>query len=132
MQVNAIDHIVFNVTDVETSAVWYARALGMIRHDALADDGSTRTSMAFGANKINLRPVTASQHEWFTARSPQAGSDDLCFLSDMPPNAVLDHFRSLGITIEQGPVPKKSAQGEICSIYVRDPDGNLIEVSSYK
>lgn len=132
MQVKAIDHIVFNVADVESSAAWYARALGMTRHDVLADDGSTRTSMAFGANKINLRPVTASQEAWFTARAPQVGSDDLCFLTDMAPDAVADHFRSLGIAIEQGPVTKKGAQGPIRSVYVRDPDGNLIEVSSYE
>ncbi|MEH3036081.1 MAG: VOC family protein [Sphingomonas adhaesiva] len=131
MKVKAFDHIVFNVRDVEASAAWYARVLGMEREDSRADDGSTRTSMTFGNNKINLRPISASQQAWFTARTPAAGSVDLCFLTDTPPHAVADHFRALGIAIEQGPIIKKGARGPIRSVYVRDPDGSLIEVSSY-
>lgn len=132
MKVKAFDHIVFNVRDVEASAAWYAKVLGMERQDAKANDGLTRTSMTFGINKINLRPVSASQEVWFTARTPAAGSVDLCFLTDTPPEAVVDHFKAIGVVIEQGPVIKKGARGPICSIYVRDPDGSLIEVSSYE
>lgn len=131
MKVKAFDHIVFNVRDVEASAAWYARALGMERKESSADDGSTRTSMTFGINKINLRPMSASQQAWFTARTPAAGSVDLCFLTDTSPDAVADHFRALGIAIEQGPVIKMGARGPIRSVYVRDPDGSLIEISSY-
>ncbi|SEN38156.1 Catechol 2,3-dioxygenase [Sphingomonas gellani] len=132
MEVTAFDHIVFNVSDVERSAAWYASVLGMERHDSRAEDGSTRTSMTFGINKINLRPLSASQEEWFTAHTPAAGSADLCFLTDIPPGAVADHFRVLGVAIEQGPVTRNGARGPIRSAYVRDPDGSLIEVASYE
>ena len=131
MNVKAFDHIVFNVRDVDISAAWYAKVLGMERQDTEADDGSTRTSMTFGSNKINLRPVSASREAWFTARVPEAGSVDLCFVTDTSPDAVAEHFRTLGVAIEQGPVTKKGARGPIRSVYVRDPDGSLIEVSSY-
>lgn len=131
MKVKSFDHIVFNVRDVEVSAAWYAKVLGMERQGAKADDDPTRTSMTLGINKINLRPVSASQEAWFTARTPAAGSVDLCFLTDTPPDAVADHFKAIGVVIEQGPVTKKGARGPIRSIYVRDPDGSLIEVSSY-
>lgn len=133
LSVDAFDHIVFNVADVEASANWYERVLGMTREVAKPPSGGApRTSLTFGRNKINLRPIHANQEEWFTARSPQPGSDDLCFLTSITPDAVADHFRKCGVAIEQGPVTKKGAMGPIRSIYVRDPDGNLIEVSSYE
>jgi catechol 2,3-dioxygenase-like lactoylglutathione lyase family enzyme len=132
MKVEAFDHIVLNVRDVEVSAAWYAKALGMGRRDAEADNGSTRTSMMFGATKINLRPISVSQEAWFTARTPSPGSADLCFLTETPPCTVADHFTAIGVAIEQGPVTEKGARGAIRSVYVRDPDGNLIEVSSYE
>lgn len=72
-----------------------------------------------------------SQAEWFTAHTPQAGSDDLCFLVDATPEAVASNLAALGIDIEQGPVTKRGAQGPIISVYCRDPDGNLVELSSY-
>ncbi|WP_200863440.1 VOC family protein [Asaia sp. SF2.1] len=132
MKVKAFDHIVFNVRDVEISAAWYESALGMERQEAKAGDGSTRTSMMFGVNKINLRPVSASQEAWFTARTPSPGSMDLCFLTELPPDSVADRFTAMGVAIEEGPVTKKGARGSIRSVYVRDPDGNLIEISSYE
>ncbi len=104
----------------------------MDRRDAEAEDRSTRTSMMFGTNKINLRPVSVSQEAWFTARTPSPGSANLCFLTETPPDAVADHFTAIGVAIEQGPVTEKGARGAIRSVYVRDPDGNLIEVSSYE
>jgi catechol 2,3-dioxygenase-like lactoylglutathione lyase family enzyme len=83
------DHIVLNVTDVETSAAWYARVLGMTREETVPPTGGApRVSMNFGRHKINLRPLHASQEEWFTARSPQAGSDDLCFITTSPRNSL--------------------------------------------
>ena len=130
--VEAIDHIVFNVRDVELSALWYARVLGMKRTDATSDKGEQRTSMSFGQNKINLRPIEASRESWFTGNAPSAGGQDLCFLTNLPPDAVAAHFRDHQVEVELGPVTKSGARGPICSVYVRDPDGNLIEVSSYK
>ncbi|GAA0674120.1 catechol 2,3-dioxygenase-like lactoylglutathione lyase family enzyme [Sphingomonas insulae] len=131
LTINAIDHIVFNVRDVETSARWYEAVLGMNRTDVRSDRGEPRTSMTFGQNKINLRPIDASQERWFTGRAPSAGGQDLCFLTSLSPDAVAAHFRNCDVDIEAGPVTKKGARGPICSVYVRDPDGNLIEVSSY-
>jgi len=132
LTIEAIDHIVFNVRDVDASADWYERVLGMNRVNATSEGGVQRTSMTFGQNKINLRPIDASQESWFTGKAPSAGGQDLCFLTNISPAAVAAHFRSSGIDIELGPVTKNGARGPICSVYVRDPDGNLIEVSSYE
>lgn len=128
LTVEAVDHLVFNVRDVEVSARWYERVLGMVRQVSPSGD---RTSVTFGANKINLRPVDASTEDWFTARAPSAGSVDLCFLTDATPRSVADHMREQGVEVVAGPVSKSGARGPICSVYVRDPDGSLIEVSSY-
>ena len=88
--------------------------------------------MHFGRQKINLRPITATQAQWFTGRQVAPGSDDLCFLTKSAPEAVADHLRACGVAIEVGPTEKRGAMGTIVSVYCRDPDGNLIEVSSYK
>lgn len=126
------DHIVLNVANVEDSATWYARVLGMKREEMTPPSGGApRVSMTFGRHKINLRPVNASQEEWFTARVPRAGSDDLCFLTTTDPTRLADHLDACRVPIELGPVTKKGAMGAICSIYVRDPDGNLVEIASY-
>ena len=79
-----------------------------------------------------LKPETATQKQWFTGRTVAPGSDDLCFLTASSPQAVADHFRACGVDIELGPTEKIGAMGTIVSVYCRDPDGNLIEVSSYK
>lgn len=132
LKVNAFDHLVLNVRDVEVATQWYARVLGMTRLDSVPKQGgAVRTSMMFGANKINLRPISVSAEEWFTGLSPQPGSDDICFLTDIGPEEVLAHFHACGLAIELGPVIKPGARGDIRSVYVRDPDGNLIEVASY-
>ena len=131
LRVEAFDHIVLNVANVAVSAERYARVLGMRVETHHPEHGAMRTSLRFGRNKINLRPITASQAEWFTGRAPQPGSDDLCFITALAPNDVATHFRACGVTVELGPPTKQGALGPIRSVYVRDPDGNLIEVSSY-
>ncbi len=88
--------------------------------------------MLFGENEINLRPISASPVDWFTAQNPVASSEDLCFLTDVAPDAVAEHFRQCGVTILHGPTRRNGARGPICSVHVRDPDGNLIEVASYE
>jgi catechol 2,3-dioxygenase-like lactoylglutathione lyase family enzyme len=130
--VDAFDHIVINVRDVETAAAWYERVLGMKREDKERRPGSLRTSVHFGRQKINLRPVSASQQDWFTGQQAAAGSDDLCFLTKSTPQQVVEHFKACGVAIEEGPSKKQGALGTLVSVYCRDPDGNLIEVSSYK
>jgi len=130
--VDALDHLVVNVSDAKVSAQWYERVLGMTR--VVFDPGqgkAPRISMRFGQQKINLRPVQTDKVEWFTADHEAAGSDDLCFLAAATPEAVVAHLRACGVTIEEGPVKKQGALGTLTSVYCRDPDGSLIEISSY-
>ena len=131
--VEAFDHIVINVRDVEAAAAWYQRVLGMTREDWDAGPGrGPVTSMKFGRQKINLRPIAATQKQWFTGKQVAPGSDDLCFLTKATPQAVADHLRACGVAIEEGPTEKRGAMGPIVSVYCRDPDGSLIEISSYE
>ena len=131
--VNALDHLVINVTDAEIAASWYARVLGMTRVDFDPGHGKAkRISMKFGQQKINLRPVQTDKIEWFTADKEAAGSDDLCFLTSASPENVISHLKACGIAIEEGPVKKQGAIGTLSSVYCRDPDGSLIEISSYE
>jgi catechol 2,3-dioxygenase-like lactoylglutathione lyase family enzyme len=132
IDIQALDHVVVNVTDVERAADWYARVLGMKRQD-FGEHGSTsqRVSMTFGRQKINLRPLSADKIEWFTADHEQAGSDDLCFLTVATPQQVVDHLKACGVAIEEGPVKRQGAVGTLDSVYCRDPDGSLIEIASY-
>ena len=132
LTVEALDHLVINVKDVDAAATWYERVLGMKRVVTEPRPGRFVTSMHFGRQKINLRPETATQKQWFTGRQVAPGSDDICFLTKSTPQQVADHFRSSGVAIEEGPADKNGALGTIVSVYCRDPDGNLIEVSSYK
>jgi catechol 2,3-dioxygenase-like lactoylglutathione lyase family enzyme len=132
LTMQALDHLVVNVSDVEASSAWYARVLGMTRVDVASADGKPpRTEMRFGRQKINLRPVAASKEDWFTADHEAAGSDDLCFLTTSTPDKVVRHLEALGVAIVAGPGPRRGARGTLTSIYCRDPDGSLIEIASY-
>jgi len=132
LTMQALDHLVVQVSDVEASAQWYGRALGMIREDVPPEPGKPpRTAMRFGRQKINLRPIVASKAEWFTADHEAAGSEDLCFLTDSTPDQVVEHLRTQGIAIVTGPGPRQGARGTLMSVYCRDPDGSLIEIASY-
>ena len=90
------------------------------------------TALVFGAQKINVRPKDADKVEWFTADHQTAGSDDLCFLTSSTPDEVVAHLKANGVAIEEGPAKKQGARGTILSVYCRDPDGSLIEISSYE
>jgi catechol 2,3-dioxygenase-like lactoylglutathione lyase family enzyme len=133
VKVNALDHLVINVADVTRSAEWYRTILGMeIR---VFDPGAgkpKRTSLVFGDQKINVRPRDADKVEWFTADHEMAGSDDLCFLTGATPQEVVAHLKACGVAIEEGPTIKQGARGTLRSVYCRDPDGSLIEISSYE
>ena len=129
--VTAIDHVVLNVRDVEASAAWYGRVLGMTRHDFQPPYGVVRTSMKFGSMMLNLRPVDMDKVAWFTGAEAVAGSDDLCFLTDLALDAVAAHLAACGVDIEVGPVARRGAKGGMTSLYCRDPDGNLVEVATY-
>jgi catechol 2,3-dioxygenase-like lactoylglutathione lyase family enzyme len=127
--VDRLDHLVITCRDVEIAASWYQRVLGMEREEF---GPHRRTSLRFGGQKINLRPVSATQEEWFTgAAGGVPGTDDLCFVVTMKSEQVAEYLRACGVTIELGPVAKAGALGPIMSVYCRDPDGNLIEIASY-
>jgi catechol 2,3-dioxygenase-like lactoylglutathione lyase family enzyme len=133
VKVSAIDHIVINVSDVARSAQWYQKVLGMeIRVFDPGGGKTPRTSLMFGNQKINVRPRHADKVEWFTADHETAGSDDLCFLTASTPDEVVAHLGVCGVSIEEGPVTKQGARGALRSVYCRDPDGSLIEISSYQ
>ena len=133
VKIHALDHLVINVADVARTAEWYRKILGMeVRVFDPGQGKPTRTSLMFGNQKINVRPRDADTVEWFTADHIAAGSDDLCFLTSSPPDEVVAHLKACGVTIEEGPVAKQGARGALRSVYCRDPDGSLIEISSYE
>ena len=133
VKVHSLDHLVINVSDVARSVEWYRKVLGM--EVKIFDPGQgkpPRTSLIFGSQKINLRPHDADKVEWFTADHETAGSDDLCFLTSSTPDEVVAHLKTCGVAIAEGPVRKQGARGALRSVYCRDPDGSLIEISSYE
>ena len=133
VKVHALDHLVINVADVARSAEWYPTFLGMeIRVFDPGPGKTPRTSLVFGSQKINVRPRDADKIEWFTADHETAGSDDLCFLTSSTPDEVVAHLKANGVAIEEGPVAKAGRPRHARSVYCRDPDGSLIEISSYE
>jgi catechol 2,3-dioxygenase-like lactoylglutathione lyase family enzyme len=131
LKVQALDHLV-QVSDLEVSASWYERVLGMTREDVPPAPGKPpRTAVRFGRQKINLRPIARSKEDWFTADHEAAGSEDLCFLTDATPDQVAQHLRAERVAIEAGPGRRQGALGTLTSVYCRDPDGSLIEIASY-
>src|SRR3954453_14066309 len=133
VKVDALDHLVINVADVARSAEWYRKVLGMEVNVFDPGQGRTpRTSLMFGNQKINVRPYDADKVEWFTADHETPGSDDLCFLTTSTPQEIVAHLRACGVVIEEGPAAKQGARGTLRSVYCRDPDGSLIEISSYE
>ena len=128
--VDRFDHIVINCHDVEASASWYERVLGMRR----ATFGpSHRIALSFGNQKINLRPLgaLADDPDWVTGSVEAAGSEDLCFITRATPDEVRAHLTECGVEVTAGPVTKTGALGPMTSHYCRDLDGNLIEIAVY-
>jgi catechol 2,3-dioxygenase-like lactoylglutathione lyase family enzyme len=123
--VDHIDHVVLNCRDVDATVDWYVRVLGMRREVF----GEGRIALAFGNQKLNVRPTGAPN--WVTAAADAPGSLDLCFIVDAEADAIGAHLRECGVEITEGPVPKTGAQGPMTSHYCNDPDGNLVEVATY-
>ncbi len=121
-----LDHLVITVRDVAATCRFYEAALGMRREDF----GAGRVALHFGRQKINVHPYPSPVE--IVAKDPRPGTADLCFIAETPIEAVAAHLESLGIEIEMDPIERTGAQGRLISIYCRDPDGNLIEVSNYK
>ncbi|MDB5372010.1 MAG: family virulence protein [Belnapia sp.] len=126
--VDRLDHLVINCRDVEVMASWYQRVLGMEREDF---GSPTRIALKFGGQKINLRPVETRQEDWLAAEVLAAGTQDLCFIVAVATAEIIGQFHACGVRIEAGPVTRIGALGAMGSVYCRDPEGNLIEVSSY-
>ena len=126
-RVTSLDHLVRTVADIMTTRAFYEDALGMESTSFEAADGTTRWALTFGSQKINLH----QEGQEFTpmARRPAPGSADLCFLTDTPLADWVAYLSSHGTAIEAGPVRRTGAAGPILSIYLRDPDGNLLEIS---
>mgnify|MGYP001800999025 FL=1 len=122
-----LDHLVLTVADIDATIAFYREVLGMVHAPFTVADGSTRHALNFGPHKINLHTAGAEFEP--KARSPAPGSADLCLLTDAPLSVWQAHFKSTNTHIEEGPVPRSGAQGPITSLYIRDPDGNLIEIS---
>lgn len=125
LTIDRVDHLVLTVADVEATAAFYVRVLGM----QAVTFGNGRRALAFGAQKINLHE--AGREFAPHAARPTRGSADLCLVTRTPLTAAMAHVRGCGVTIEEGPVPRTGATGPIESFYFRDPDGNLVEVSNY-
>lgn len=130
MKIDRIDHIVLTVADLERTLDFYERVLGMERQGfPAANNGEMRWALKFGSQKINLHRKGREFDP--KAKVPTAGSADICLISDSRPDEILAHLKDCGVAVEEGPVPRTGALGPIMSVYFRDPDGNLIEVSSY-
>jgi len=122
--IRAIDHFVLTCADVDATIEFYSRVLGMVPETFAGG----RRALKFGAQKINLHQKGAE----FTpkARVATAGSGDFCLLSEVPMPEIIAHLEAEGVGIIEGPVPKTGATGPLISVYFRDPDGNLVEVSN--
>jgi len=126
MNVEAIDHLVLTVKDIDATCSFYARVLGI---SVTTFDGG-RKALSFGAQKINLHPYGKEFDP--KAKAPTPGSADLCFVTSVPIRDVITHLASCDVNLLEGPVHRTGARGPMVSVYFRDPDGNLIEVSNYE
>jgi catechol 2,3-dioxygenase-like lactoylglutathione lyase family enzyme len=120
-----LDHLVLTVADIEASVLFYRRTLGFSE----VRFGEGRVALAFGMQKINLHLANSAIEP--RALRPTPGSADLCFVSSSPIEKILDHVRACEVPVAFGPVPRSGALGPMTSVYIRDPDGNLIELAVY-
>ena len=125
MRIDRIDHLVLTVQDISTTCDFYSRVLGM----TIVAFGEGRKALSFGEHKINLHQ---RGHEFEPkAARPTPGSADICLVTSTPLAQVMSHLRGCAVELLEGPVQRTGALGPIMSVYFRDPDSNLIEVSSY-
>lgn len=126
-KLKALDHLVLTVADIAVSIRFYVDVLGMKAQEFTGAGGQSRQALTFGRQKINLHPLDGYEPK---AAHPAPGSADLCFLTDTPLEVWLAHFVDHHVPVEEGPVSRSGAVGPLLSLYVRDPDGNLIEVAT--
>lgn len=124
IEIDRLDHLVLTVASIDATVDFYGRVLGM----KPVTFGEGRTALAFGRQKFNLH----QQGREFEpkAAAPMPGSADLCFIAATPVEDMRVHLEACGVEIIEGPVRRTGAEGPILSLYFRDPDGNLIEVSN--
>ena len=125
MQIERLDHLVLTVADIPRTCDFYKLVLGM----EIITFGEGRTALRFGEQKINLH--AADNIPGLVAEKPTPGSGDLCFITEVPLAEVITHLGECGVPIVAGPGPRAGAIGTIQSIYIRDPDQNLVEISNY-
>lgn len=125
MKIDRLDHLVLTVADIERTCAFYSDILGF----EVLRFGEGRVALGFGNQKINLHQ-TGKEFEPKALR-PTAGSGDLCFIAATPVDEVIRELNAAGVAIEEGPVERTGAIGRIRSIYLRDPDQNLLEISNY-
>ena len=126
MKLEGIDHIVLTVRDIDTTCAFYGRVLGM----KTVIFGENRKALAFGSQKINLHQCGKEFEP--KAKNPTPGAADFCLITSIPISDVAAHLASCGVRVLKGPVQKIGAKGPMTSVYFRDPDLNLIEVSNYE
>lgn len=124
MKISHLDHLVLTVADIETTCKFYQSALNF----EVIHFGENRKALQFGTQKINLHQAGKAFEP--KAFRPTTGSADLCFIAETPLNEVIAHLQAQHIEIIEGPVQRTGAMGKILSIYFRDPDQNLIEISN--
>lgn len=126
MKISRVDHFVLTVASIEATCGFYSKILGM----EVVEFAGGRKALTFGAQKINLH----QQGEEFEPRAlmPIPGSGDFCLISAVPLDQVVAHLNANKIEIEEGPEPRTGATGTINSVYIRDPDENLVEISVYE
>ena len=124
----ALDHLVLTVADIAQTVAFYCDVLGMQVIEFATADSSRRWALSFGAQKINLHQAGASfaPHAAF----PSLGAADLCFLSPTPLGDWQNYLAARSVEVIDGPVARSGAQGSMQSLYIRDPDGNLLEISN--
>lgn len=127
--VERFDHIVLTVSDIGESTRFYERALGLESEVFRGSDGKPRHALGFGNQKINLHDRSTDTPN--KALRPTVGSADICFVAAIPLDRLIEHLRAEKIPLLAGPVERRGALGPMRSIYFRDPDGNLVEVSEY-
>ncbi len=124
LSIRSLDHLVLTVTDISASIDFYTQVLGM-QKEVFAEG---RVALVFGQQKINLHEHGKEFEP--KAEQPKPGSADLCFLLDTNIEDILEHLSCCDIELEEGPVTRTGAKGPILSVYCRDPDNCLIELSN--
>lgn len=124
MRIDRLDHLVLTVADLDATISFYSRVLGMTA-TTFADG---RRAVAFGHSKINLHQAGHEYEPKAAAAAP--GTADLCFITEQPLSTVIEELRAAAVPIEEGPVERTGATGRLLSVYLRDPDRNLLEISN--